>query len=225
MEQRRFSLVASLYENRDNRKGLPKALDEYLSFTDQPPSESELLDAARGFEDSKRKLREEWLKHGARNLNELIEKQEMARALNSPAQEESSASGKTEEPLTWDAQDFRHWLDTGRADPRTLALYFVKHEIQHYTQNIRFDWQPRKRADKFYRCLKYGSLLAAIWDLFSADTAGIPWRICPNHQKVFYPPRADRFYCTSTEQVAASKAHYDRYGRQRKRKRRKKPRR
>ena len=71
------------------------------------------------------------------------------------------------------------------------------------------------------RRLDYDSLLSAIWDLFAADTAGVPWRICPNDQNVFYPPRADRFYCTSAEQVAASKADYDR---RRKRRRRQKSR-
>ena len=121
----------------------------------------------------------------------------------------------------WYGDVIRGPIERRDEDPRAIALYIVKHAIQHYAHGISFDWVPGRgqHADKFYRHLHYGSLLAAIWDFFAADTAGVPWRICPNDQNIFYPPRADRFYCTSAEQVAASKADYDR---RRKRKQRQK---
>lgn len=216
---RRFVLATRLFENRDDTQELRKAIEEYVDFTNRPLTDSELLEPVKGFLNFKARLEAEFSKFpGARNLNELIVAQELEQAKN-PRPGEGKLRPLEKLP-EWDAKLIRHRLDEGD-DPRDAALYFVKAEIQCHTAGIRFAWKAGhdRHADKFYRRLDYDSLLAAIWDSFAADTAGVPWRICPRDQNIFYPPRADRFYCTSAEQVAASKADYDR---RRKAKRRKK---
>jgi hypothetical protein len=87
----------------------------------------------------------------------------------------------------------------------------VKAWIREYTKGIHVTWEPGRGndADKFSIRLAYDSLLAAIWNQFASDTSGVPWRLCPHHQRFFYPPRKDRFFCESWEQVAYSNAKYE----------------
>ena len=225
-EHLRFCLVAGLYENRDATKPLRKALEEYLRHTLAPkPSDAELKEGVAAMVALGPTMKAKMAKFGVRNFKELIRAEELEFARNPPPpKERSSGPGNNDEAPMWDAELMLHRLDQGD-DPRAMALYFVAKEIQYHTKDIHFTWaQGRVRQQdkfRFYRRLDYDSLLSAIWDLFAADTAGVPWRICPNDQNVFYPPRADRFYCTSAEQVAASKADYDR---RRKRRRRQKSR-
>lgn len=54
------------------------------------------------------------------------------------------------------------------------------------------------------------SLWDMIWELFAMDSAGIEWRVCPHCNRLFYPPRRDRYYCTSRQQILASKRDYAR---------------
>jgi len=45
-----------------------------------------------------------------------------------------------------------------------------------------------------------------LWYMFALDTAAPRgWRICPHCDRIFYPPRNDRWYCTSELQVEYSK--------------------
>ena len=224
-EHLRFCLVARLYENRDATKPLRKALEEYLRHTSAPqPTDTEIKEVVAAMVASGPTMKAKMAKFGVRNFKELIRAEELEFARNPPPQGEESRPRNNDEAPLWDTETMLHRLDQGD-DPRAMALYFVAKEIQYHTKDIHFTWaQGRARQQdkfRFYRRLDYDSLLSAIWDLFAADTAGVPWRICPNDQNVFYPPRADRFYCTSAEQVAASKADYDR---RRKRKRRQKSR-
>jgi hypothetical protein len=224
-EHLRFCLVAGLYENRDATKPLRKTLEKYLRHTSAPePSDTELKKAVAAMVASGPTIKAKMAKFGVHNFKELIRAEELEFARNPPPRGEKSGPGHNDEAPLWGAECMLYRLDQGD-DPRAMALHFVANEIRYHTQETHFAWaQGRGRQQdkfRFYRRLDYDSLLSAIWDLFAADTAGVPWRICPNDQNVFYPPRADRFYCTSAEQVAASKADYDR---RRKRKRRQKSR-
>jgi hypothetical protein len=209
-EHRRFLLVTRVYENRNDPKRRRKALDEYLAETNRPLTDDDFRKVAENLVNFKATLGTQWAKYpAARNITELEEAQELEQAkYPQPGKEEPKPS---EELPQYDAELLRYRLDEGD-DARLLALLVVNAEIQYHTSGIRFLWKigHGRRSDSFYRRLQYDSLLAAIWDLFAADTTAIPWRICPRDQNIFYPPRTDRFYCTSAEQVAASKADYDR---------------
>jgi len=54
------------------------------------------------------------------------------------------------------------------------------------------------------------SLWTVIWQLFARDTLGVSWRICPHCNRLFYPTRKDRFFCTSRLQVLHSKREWAR---------------
>jgi hypothetical protein len=218
-EQETFRVVAALYENRDTPPDeLRKAIEAYLGLGDvgRPRSEAEMGAAADGFATFQQELKKKFVTYGARNLKELIYQEDLEKA-RSPLHEEPGL--KEKEVPHYDPDYVLHRLDEGD-DPRCLALYLVREEIQYHTDKAHFAWEQGhgREDDKFYRRVRYDSLLLAIWDLFAADTAGVSWRICPNDGNIFYPPRADRICCTSAEQVAWSKAQYEKAGRRKRRK-------
>ena len=209
-EQRRFRRVARLYENRDDGLALRSAIEEYLcEFPSADSAERDLLDDYRNLQGAVRTMQAEFRKSGARNINELIRAQDLERALN-PAPGNRPESEHTEKAISWDPDFIRFRLNEGD-DPRSMALRFVEEEIRYQTRGVRFSWWrgTSRQDDRFYRRFHVASLSSAIWDLFAMDTTGKPWRICPNDGNVFYPPRADRFYCTSREQTEASKEQYE----------------
>jgi hypothetical protein len=61
----------------------------------------------------------------------------------------------------------------------------------------------------FQLTLKSNSLWAAMWELFARDTVGLGWRVCVHCGRLFYPPRKDRFFCTSELQQRHSKRNWD----------------
>jgi hypothetical protein len=61
----------------------------------------------------------------------------------------------------------------------------------------------------FQLTLKADSLWAAMWELFARDTVGLGWRVCAHCGRLFYPPRKDRFFCTSELQQRHSKRAWD----------------
>jgi hypothetical protein len=67
MEQRRFLPRGQPLRDRDNRKGLRRPSTN-ISASRSATKRVRIARRCTGFEDSKRKLREEWLKHGARTL-------------------------------------------------------------------------------------------------------------------------------------------------------------
>ncbi|MFZ0634321.1 MAG: hypothetical protein WCC98_08955 [Candidatus Acidiferrales bacterium] len=141
---------------------------------------------------------------------ELSARRGLAQALY-PARGKKPELEEAETSSELDPEFVRGRLDAGD-DPHFAALLLVEKEIQHQTRSLRFVWsldQRPRQSDRFHRHLRVDSLLSVIWEQFAMDS-GAPWRICPNDGKVFYPPRADRIYCTSKEQVEASKKNYDR---------------
>jgi hypothetical protein len=110
-----------------------------------------------------------------------------------------------------DKQAFQRWLDN--LDGSTLrreTAHLIACEL-----NARLGGLPRwhcaSHADRpgFDLALIPGTLWSAMWYLFALDTrTGVGPRICPNHEKLFYPPRRDRFYCTTEEQTYHSRLNW-----------------
>ncbi len=72
-------------------------------------------------------------------------------------------------------------------------------------------WQPQSNMTRpgFELTLVPVTLWSAMWYLFALDTqANVGLRICPHCNKLFYPPRKDRLYCTSELQVQHSKLEW-----------------
>jgi hypothetical protein len=73
---------------------------------------------------------------------------------------------------------------------------------------------PKEKSEEnqptgFQLTLKANSLWAAMWELFARDTVGLGWRVCVHCGRLFYPPRKDRYFCTSELQQRYSKRHWD----------------
>jgi hypothetical protein len=73
---------------------------------------------------------------------------------------------------------------------------------------------PKEKSDEnqptgFQLTLKANSLWAAMWELFARDTVGLGWRVCVHCGRLFYPPRKDRYFCTSELQQLYSKRNWD----------------
>jgi hypothetical protein len=109
-------------------------------------------------------------------------------------------------------QSFEEWLQTVKiADLRKAALYLVNIELNIHSRAFRFIWGRgwEASASKFSPVIWLDSLWASMWQFWGMDTnAGITARRCPHCQKLFYPKRRDRFYCTARQQSLASKRRY-----------------
>ncbi len=96
-------------------------------------------------------------------------------------------------------------------DIRHLAVDVIKGELENVARG-QARWLVKTREnDKpaFSLALNALSLWGAIWELFACDTYnGIIWRICPHCQKVFWPPRKDRFFCKPELQQRYSKRRW-----------------
>jgi len=83
---------------------------------------------------------------------------------------------------------------------------------------LRRDVDDSQQPVSFQLFFSRGDLWQIIWELTGLDTAeGMSWRLCPSCNIFFYPKRSDQYYCTSEEQVRASKRNYARVRRQRER--------
>jgi hypothetical protein len=92
---------------------------------------------------------------------------------------------------------------------REEAMWLLSREITSQNSVGTWRWVPAKgigHSVRFELSQTTDSLLAHIWYLFATDTTrDLPPRICPHCQILFYPPRKDRFYCTSSQQTLAAK--------------------
>jgi hypothetical protein len=92
---------------------------------------------------------------------------------------------------------------------RSEAMAVLGSEINRHVANRTVSW--RRDGDKWRLHVSCAtSLWDMIWNLFAADTSGTVWRVCPHCQALFYPVRVDRFYCTTRQQILASKRAYAR---------------
>jgi hypothetical protein len=106
--------------------------------------------------------------------------------------------------------EFDKWLGSATDDDlRSLAESVIHRELVRQL-HTRKPWWIRKQPElRFELTLLSGTLWNILWEMLAWDTSsGIFWRICPHCGKLFYPPRRDRFYCTSRQQVLASKRQY-----------------
>jgi hypothetical protein len=103
----------------------------------------------------------------------------------------------------------RDWLEKTIDAPtlREETISLVEGELHgQLWQLARWRRAPRDLRPGFELALFPNSLWSALWYLFALDTqSGTGWRICPDHKRLFYPPRKDRFYCTTEEQQLHSK--------------------
>lgn len=119
-------------------------------------------------------------------------------------------SGASRRPLGTDTAKFDKWLESAGDDNlRKLAERVIHREFVGQLQE-RKPWWIRKGPElRFELTLLSGTLWNIMWEMLAWDTSsGVSWRTCPHCGKLFYPPRRDRFYCTSRQQVLASKREY-----------------
>jgi hypothetical protein len=116
-------------------------------------------------------------------------------------------------PIYADKNALREWLrHPGRQGlMRSMILGTVEREINLHASDCQPWWHRIEKSGKigFALALSTMSLWAAIWQLFARDTLGVGWRVCPHCNKIFYPPRKDRFYCTPEIQQHQSKRAWD----------------
>ncbi len=116
-----------------------------------------------------------------------------------------------QELRTLPAERVRNWLDNQNPERLRLdAVELVTGELHGHLGDLA-RWRPRTGPVRpsFELILVPDNLWSALWYLFARDTQlGVGWRICPNHNKLFYPPRKDRFYCTANEQQRQSKQRW-----------------
>jgi hypothetical protein len=123
----------------------------------------------------------------------------------------------------WDlASSTESWLSNVPFDHlRETAINILHSELNLHIQTRAPRWNrldlhsdrslTSDRAVSFGLLLTRGTLWDYIWELTGLETGEESfWRICPACHKVFYPKRCDQFYCTSREQVLASKRNYAR---------------
>ena len=112
--------------------------------------------------------------------------------------------------LGLDQPQFAKWIGSASDDGlRGLAENVIQRELVGQLHK-RSPWWIRKGPQlRFELTLLTGTLWHVMWEMLAWDTSGgIFWRICPHCGKIFYPPRCDRFYCTTKQQVLASKRQY-----------------
>jgi hypothetical protein len=103
------------------------------------------------------------------------------------------------------------WLEEqGAATLKQGAISLVEAELDAHLWHLAH-WQSGAGTVRpsFELTLVPVNLWSALWYLFALDTQRrVGWRICPNDQRLFYPPRKDRFYCTTEEQQIHSKSDW-----------------
>ena len=122
----------------------------------------------------------------------------------------SAFSGASRRPLGTDAAKFDKWLESATDDALQSVAESVIHRELVGQLHERKPWWIRKQPElRFELTLLSGTLWNIMWEMLAWDTSGgIVWRFCPHCGELFYPPRRDRFYCTSRQQVLASKREY-----------------
>lgn len=100
---------------------------------------------------------------------------------------------------------------------RNWASMIIQSELDFQSRNRRALWVRHGKVDSrvwFQQELELSTLWAGVWELLALDFAQpLPWRVCPHCDKLFYPPRKDRFYCTPEQQALASKRNWARRAR------------
>jgi hypothetical protein len=114
----------------------------------------------------------------------------------------------------------RGGIGEGLQNPHSFLLK-TTHEVVHYelnlhTQECRQIWtmQPVGRSQdvRFEPIRSYGSLWAAIWDLFGQDISALThaWRVCLECGRRFYPKDHRSVCCTTRHQALWSKRKWAR---------------
>lgn len=126
--------------------------------------------------------------------------------------------------LPWEGVQlsFEDWLrGTAFQGLREAAIQLFHGELNAHRVEARWfrmDAGDPSQPTAFQLHFLGGNLWQRIWELAGLDTCQVKsWRICPGCNTIFYPKRSDQFYCTSREQVLASKRNYIRARRQRER--------
>jgi hypothetical protein len=105
--------------------------------------------------------------------------------------------------------NIKGWLenDVDASTIRRETISLVEGELHGQLRQLaRWRRVPGTMRPGFELTLAPNTLWSALWYLFALDTqSGVGWRICPHHQRLFYPPRSDRFYCTTEEQTQHSR--------------------
>lgn len=115
-----------------------------------------------------------------------------------------------EEPASIaDRDKFLKWLLAPDRHLRERTPNFIGDELNHQAHDCK-PWWRWVEGQGFVMSLSSMSLWAIIWQLFARDTLGVSWRVCPHCNRLFYPTRKDRFFCTSRLQVLHSKRQWAR---------------
>jgi hypothetical protein len=201
----RFTGAAKLWENRDNGLKLREVLKDlriHLSEID----EADQIEFAP--------MRVNWGVVGLRQ--------------NSPKPEdfsrEENASSGFLHPLRAPSDFFEDWIQrvpTGFLRQYALTLLNRELNVQMTGRSIYWQLMQIGSHEGFRPAIAADSLWKTLWEFLGLETADERmWRICPHCMKLFCPKRSDQFYCSSRQQVLASKRENARSRRERKRLRR-----
>lgn len=117
------------------------------------------------------------------------------------------AAPEEEPPSTTDREGLLKWLLSPDRHLRDRTPHFIGEELNRQVRDCK-PWWRWVEGQGFVMSLSSTSLWAVIWQLFARDTLGVSWRICPHCNRLFYPTRKDRFFCTSRLQVLHSKRQW-----------------
>lgn len=131
---------------------------------------------------------------------------QISRPIASP---ERGLSNVNIETLPFDSDEM---MPSTRKGQLKVAMWLLSIELNEVLGDRQARWVAEGEALRL-RIPPPTSLWEMIWQLFAADTTSVSWRICPHCQELFYPPRTDRYYCTSRQQILASKREWARHRR------------
>jgi hypothetical protein len=114
-----------------------------------------------------------------------------------------------EPPSIADRKALLKWLLAPDRHLRERTPHFVCDELNRQVGDCK-PWWRWVEGRGFVMSFSSMSLWAIIGQLFARDTLGVSWRICPHCNRLFYPERKDRFFCTSQLQVLHSKREWAR---------------
>ena len=214
--QSQFRQLAELYESRNDAAKLAKAvrtLIEHRPIHDVFRHVGERMiraanEAEAEFERWKKVYGDTLNKRKVRDVSRLIMADEEEGRVNMSLADDIPVKTRCQLPDPDVLPPFiTDILDMSFEGQRSEAMAVLGIEINRHVANRTVRWC--RDGDKWRLHVSSAtSLWDMIWDLFAADTSGTAWRVCPHCQALFYPVRADRFYCTTRQQVLASKRAY-----------------
>jgi hypothetical protein len=194
----------NLYDFRRRQKCYSMALRLYDALHDEDRLRREWRDAAVGMQEIVRG-----------GFPPILRNEHVKRWLVEPVNEAFDVSiWELEREFEPSQPTLTDWVAKAPVEElRTLARDAIVRAVDGNTgERVRWDVRTGEGGRPILRpVVETPSLWAAIWNFFAMDTDnGKLWRLCPHCNKIFSPPRKDRYYCTARLQQLSSKRKWAR---------------